>query len=182
MIGRISIIKSLALSKLLYNASVLFVPEHVVKEVNREIFKCLWNYKREKIKQNTLIGNYNEGGLNMLDFQTQIFALKVKWVNRLLTETDHAWSHLAMSFLEKVCVDVRLIFHSNVTNSQFLPRCESIPKLYIQMLDMLILENKKVIFFSNWVTSDILYVKDICTVRDFISTEMLVQKLTNSSN
>jgi hypothetical protein len=121
VVGRVTIIKTLGLSKLLYNASVLYVPDFVIKEVNSEIFRFFWNYKREKIKRKSLIGNRDEGGLNMVDFEAQVHALKVKWVNRLLTDTG-AWSHVASSFLENVCSDLKLLFNSNITHSKYLPQ------------------------------------------------------------
>ena len=185
MMGRVLIVKTLGLSKLLYNASVLTVPAYAIKEVNRECYKFIWNYKLEKIKRKTLIGDYEEGGLNVLDFEMQVHALKVKWINRLLTEPDHAWAHVAMSSLENICSDVTLIFSSNVRHSKFLPGCQHVPSFYIQMLnywfsknnapqtdvqlyldDILkqkiwgnqsIMLNNKVMFINDWIHNDIIY-------------------------
>jgi len=43
ILGRIAIVKSLALAKLVYSCSVLNVPEEFVKEVNSNIISFIWN-------------------------------------------------------------------------------------------------------------------------------------------
>ena len=54
ILGRIAIVKSLALAKLVYSCSVLNVPVEFVKEVNNNIFSFIWNFKPDKIKENLL--------------------------------------------------------------------------------------------------------------------------------
>ena len=50
LIGRINVVKTLAISKLVYNSSVLPPPKEFAKKVNERIFKFTWNYKPDKIK------------------------------------------------------------------------------------------------------------------------------------
>ena len=68
LMGRICIIKTLAISKLVYNTSVLTAPPKFTSEVNDICFKFIWNFKPDKVKRNTLIGPKEKGGLNMVDF------------------------------------------------------------------------------------------------------------------
>ena len=63
ILGRIAIVKSLAIAKLVYYCSVLNVPAEFVKEVNSTIFSFIWNFKPDKIKRKTLIGPVCKGGL-----------------------------------------------------------------------------------------------------------------------
>ena len=70
ILGRIPIVKNLALAKLVYSCSVLNVPAEFVKEVNSSIFSFIWNFKPDKIKRKTLIGPICNGGLNMVIFLT----------------------------------------------------------------------------------------------------------------
>ena len=63
--GRINIVKTLALSKLIYCASVLTVPDRCIKEINKLIFNFIWAGKPPKIKRNTIIGENKNGGLNV---------------------------------------------------------------------------------------------------------------------
>ena len=50
LIGRISIIKTLALAKLLYCASVLPVQKSIVQKVNNLVYTFLWKGKKAKIE------------------------------------------------------------------------------------------------------------------------------------
>jgi hypothetical protein len=54
MLGKVTIIKSLAISKLLYSAINTFTPNWVINKINTLLYKFLWN-SSEKIKRVTLI-------------------------------------------------------------------------------------------------------------------------------
>ena len=49
MQGRILILKTLALSQVVYLLSSLCVPQWVVNEINKEFYSFVWKYKRDKI-------------------------------------------------------------------------------------------------------------------------------------
>ena len=74
--GRITILKSLAISKLVYDTSVLTFPTKFIATVNQAITQFVWNTK-VKIKKRTMIGPKEQGGLDMPDFQIINEALKV---------------------------------------------------------------------------------------------------------
>ena len=60
---KVCVINTLAISKLIYVASILEYPdETTIKLLNTKIYKFLWN-KRDKIKWNTLIGPICDGGI-----------------------------------------------------------------------------------------------------------------------
>jgi len=50
LIGWINIVKTLALSKLIFNASNLYVSPDVIDEANKLIFNFIWEGKPPKIK------------------------------------------------------------------------------------------------------------------------------------
>ena len=85
--GRINIVKTIGISKLIYSASVLPVPDHYVQEINKLIFNFIWAGKPPKIKRNTIIGEKKNGGLKMCDFKIMEKALKITWVNRIQDES-----------------------------------------------------------------------------------------------
>ena len=68
--GRINIVKTLALSKVIFICSSLETPPYFVEEVNRKIFDFVWNHKPAKIKKSTLIKSKKKKGcgLEMRDF------------------------------------------------------------------------------------------------------------------
>ena len=89
--GKINIVKTLGISKLIYSASVLPVPVHYIQEINKLIFDFIWAGKPPKIKRNTLIGNKKNGGLKMCDFNIMEKALKIAWVYRIQDDSQASW-------------------------------------------------------------------------------------------
>jgi len=100
--GRITILKFLAISKLVYNTSVLTFPTKFTAMVNQAIKQFAWK-KKAKIKYRTIIGPKEQGGLDMPDFQIINEALKAVWVRRLSDSNGTAsWSHIPLLYLRPV--------------------------------------------------------------------------------
>ena len=51
LLGKVNIVKSVGLSKLIYNASVLPVPKNFCDQVNKNTFNFIWDNKIAKIKK-----------------------------------------------------------------------------------------------------------------------------------
>ena len=77
MHGRAQIINSLLLSKLMYIASMFPVPEEVIKEANRIIFKFLWKGQDRAARKAMINNHFENGGLNVLDFETMVKSLRL---------------------------------------------------------------------------------------------------------
>ena len=91
-IGKITIIKSLAIPKLVHLFSSLPNPgKTIVNDLEIFFFKFIWNGKPDKIKRLTLIGLYNKGGLNMTHIQSFINYMKIKWIKRIHDQPDGSW-------------------------------------------------------------------------------------------
>ena len=58
-----SLLKSLAVSKILYVAGMNLVPIGVIEQIQKIQKKFIWNGKKPKIKHTTLINEYQDGGL-----------------------------------------------------------------------------------------------------------------------
>ena len=95
--GRITVIKSLALSKFTH----LFIslpnpPDELLKRLDKIFYKFLWNSGPDRISRNNMIRNEREGGLRMIQIRTFIKALKVTWFRRLLINPKNIiWSSLS---------------------------------------------------------------------------------------
>ena len=63
--GKVLIIKSLGLSKIVYSALNTCVPRDIVIKIREKIFAFLWNKKSDTIKRDGLYQDYSRGGLNM---------------------------------------------------------------------------------------------------------------------
>ena len=112
--GKITIIKTFGISKLLYLASVLPLPSKaIITQVNHLIFSFLWNNKMDKIKRNVLINNFENGGLNAPHFETLCKSLKITWVKRYIASSNCQWANLVNYCLQKV--GGTLVFRSNLS-------------------------------------------------------------------
>ena len=100
--GKINIVKTLGISKLIYSASVLTVPDHYILEINKLIFNFIWQGKPPKIKRNTIIGAKKDGGLKMCDFEIMEKALKIAWVKRIQDESQASWKIIPNQLLHKI--------------------------------------------------------------------------------
>ena len=129
ILGRITIFKSLAFSKVIYQCSNLAVPDNIVKELTLIAFGFIWQHKPDKVKRNTVIAGYEEGGLKMLDVESVIQAQKVMWVKRLLANNNQgSWKFYPNLLLEKLLQ--KHSFHSN-TNIKKIDK--SMPSFYLQL-------------------------------------------------
>ena len=65
---KINIIKSLALSKIIFISSVPNVPTGFADQGNKSVSNFVWNHKPPIIKRSTMIGRIKDGGLSVPDF------------------------------------------------------------------------------------------------------------------
>jgi len=60
--GKINIVKTLGLSKLIFNAFVLYIPHHYIEQINKITLNFIWDGKPAKIKRKTPIGEKKMAG------------------------------------------------------------------------------------------------------------------------
>ena len=95
LFGRIQIIKTFAMSKLVLSATLLPTPQNIIKKINKIIYKFLWRSK-DKVKRIKVIKDIKNGGLGMVDTQCLFDSFKANWVNRLMKANPdlHGWAQL----------------------------------------------------------------------------------------
>jgi exonuclease III len=91
LLGKIAILKSLAFSMITYQCCSLNVPDSFMETINDIAYKFLWSGKKDKIKRMTIIANYKNGGLKMLDLKAFIIAQRIMWVKRLSKSSSASW-------------------------------------------------------------------------------------------
>ena len=84
LLGKITILKSLAISQMVYLLSSLPTSQKILQDVNTILYDFLWGGKGDKIKRTEMINNYNKGGLKMIDIRNFNTSLKVKWLQGYL--------------------------------------------------------------------------------------------------
>lgn len=155
LIGKIAVVKSLALAKLIHVASVLPLPENFAQEVNKLIFNFIWNDKPPKIKKATLIGEKRDGGLNAPDFVEIDKALKLTWIKRFLSESEAPWTFSLLESLDKY--GGKLLIKSRY--SMKLMSLDTLPTFYIKMLQFWqdVRNNEKMDLNCNTVSKELLW-------------------------
>lgn len=80
LIGRVQIVKSFAIPKIMSKASLIPVSNELIEEVNKELSLFIWKGKgKDKVKRSALINDIEEGGLKMLDLESMISAQRGDW-------------------------------------------------------------------------------------------------------
>ena len=189
ILGKCCIVNSLALSKLLYVASLLPMPnEEYIKKINKLIYTFIWN-SRDRIRRNVLISPIEYGGIGIVDVETKLKALKASWVSRIIN-TDSNIHKIVNSFLHVFDVDIDYILQTSETKLKDFDLVKNLPSFYQEVftffnackrnleysqihsdafMQQTIWNNKyvcykgKTLFFRNWIKSGFKY---ICNLYD----------------
>lgn len=105
-LGRIAILKSLILSKLIHLWMLLpNPPDSFFKNLQRCCYKFVWNSKTDKINRNTAHKNIKNGGLGLPELKTFAKSLKLTCLRKTFN-TNHKWKTVAMfTFPELINLD-----------------------------------------------------------------------------
>ena len=99
LIGKITILKSLIIPQVVHLFSLLYVPDHILKTIDKLLFSFLWNNKKPKIKRDTIVGNIEDGGLKMPDIYLINRTSKISWIKRLVSGSNSEWKNLMFYML-----------------------------------------------------------------------------------
>ena len=97
--GKITIFKTLALSKIIYISHMSSVPPAIITQLTQIHKDFIWDEKKPKIKHSTLIANYEDGGLRDIDIFSKIKALQLSWLKRLHDNNFHPWKIIPTFFI-----------------------------------------------------------------------------------
>ena len=203
--GKIIILKSLIMSKVLYTSQVLSCPKEIVKELDTLFFDFLWGGKPAKVKRSNMLGEIQGGGLNMLDVHTKIASLGINWLCKYLNDdlnenSKTMFNHwfgkiggveIIMSC--KYCVrNIMFLeskmpfFYSNMIMTFFVLKDkhsrstnQNAYNLHKEMiwLNKNILFKQKMLFYLNWINSNILYVGDLMNDNGFLTINEIKAKI-----
>ena len=88
LLGKITVIKSLVVSQLVYLLSSLRSNYKVLNEINDLLYTFLWNGKGDKIKRKVMINDFGVGGLKMIDISSFSKSLKTTWIKKYLDNNN----------------------------------------------------------------------------------------------
>ena len=99
LFGKVTIIKSLLLPKMLYVFSVLTTPEEFIKQLNTIIYNFLWK-GTDKIARKAAVNDLKYGGLNLIDLETYVKSSRLAWLNSIFSEGSSPWKAYIKYLLE----------------------------------------------------------------------------------
>ena len=95
-LGRVAILKSLILSKLIHLWILLpNPPQEFLDNLQKMCFVFVWKEKQDKISRKTAQQHEKNGGMGIPNLNSFIRALKLSWLSKLQS-TNHKWKNIAM--------------------------------------------------------------------------------------
>ena len=92
--GKVIAINILAVSPLLYLASVI----HVIQEVKKIVVDFIRDSKPPKIAYDVMIQSIENGELKLVDFESKVKSIKLGFIRRLLQNKTGKWRYTAAKF------------------------------------------------------------------------------------
>ena len=191
--GKITIINALALSMIVYPASVLETPAYVLEEINNLIILFMWDGKRPKIAAKILENSVEFGGLKMPNIFLKVKAWQLSWLQRAIIKPTNNWVCVVNELLNNITLqhlvhcelegDHKLLqklptFYKEIFNTWF-----TLKEKYSDSTDKShesLWYNKNVtvegnpIFWNQWYIKGVVFIKDILQENgDFMSLDRL---------
>ena len=195
LLGKIQIVKSLIIPKVLSKAAMISVSEDLIKEINSLIYRFIWK-DNDKIKRCALINDIEDGGLRMLDIQSMILAQRVMVLKRFMDkENKSSWKIILQYFLFQIGGE--LILKCNFDTRKlpvylpvFYKECldawsalnESSVLSYEDIVNQVIWNNKNITVQKLSLFEKQLFLKGIVTVGDPLSDTGVFLKGANVLN
>ena len=126
LIGKITIVKTFALPKLIYPFTVLADPtKQIINKLNSEIISFIWDSKPDKIQRTRLYQGYKNGGLRLINLEHFIYSLKASWLKRIFENENEPciWKTFYTQKLDKH--GGKLILECNLKESDCMIVCKN---------------------------------------------------------
>jgi len=127
--GKVTIFKTLAISKIVYVAFLSTIPQSILQKLSDIQKDFIWDGKPPKVSHKTLIASYEDGGLKSIDIPAKIYALRLSWIARLYSGSFHPWKHIPTKMLEDT-----LLHQPFYPNMSFKPP-PNLPAFYKRVLN-----------------------------------------------
>ena len=210
IIGKIHIIKTFLLSQLTYIMQSLVLPDDVLKKLNTILFKFIWKKKYsnrrafEKIRRDVLCGDYENGGLKMINAFDMQNAFIIKWVKNVYCNKWASYSCIPVMYYEKLGYDFSVLRSSvrskhftgfNEIRSQYwkkalevwlnlkvvknedTPNADEVDDIAMQPLwnNVLVQYKGKSLFYKGWVESGYICVGDLFIDECLVTLDHIVR-------
>ena len=103
LIGKNLLINSLINSSFLFNAQIEIPPPDFIKLVDKQNKSFLWGGGTPKIAHNTIIADYNEGGIQYKDLDCFLSSINIKFLLNLTADTPNKCTILPQYWFNRLC-------------------------------------------------------------------------------
>ena len=198
LLGKITVIKTFCISKIIYAITSIEPPEWFVENTKTLLENFLWNSKTVKVKTQVMYNNYDMGGLRLPNLHHFIQSQNVNWIKRLLENQSILPFNYISTFIE-MSVDHYLkcnpptknlpkklpIFYKSILSSWFAlkqePSNASDVQREVVWNNRCITVNNKCLFNKVLYEQGLIFVNDIIDNNgSFISHETLVNMFGNN--
>ena len=203
--GKITVINALALSLVVYPASVLITPLNVLEDINKILYEFLWDGKRPKIAAKIMESNIKLGGLKMPNIFLKVKAWQLSWLQRALRKPDSNWVLIVNELIPNMKLTDLLhckldpnhnvinslpIFYKDIVCTWFKLKSSFSPEeMDHNIINKSLWLNKDItidgneIFWLDWYKHGIIFIKDILTENGiFMTGEQLYEKYGVNTN
>ena len=91
--GKALVVNALALSRVWYIASLIYMPDWVAIELNTLVFSFFWSGKRDLVARDVVHHSTLQGGFGVVSVHYKVHELLAQWVRRYTT-APNAWAHM----------------------------------------------------------------------------------------
>ena len=183
--GKVLIIKTFVISKILYEAEINGIPEQYIKIIESIMKNFLWDGKQPKISMKTCFLHRDDGGLGLPNLRTIVKCLNIKSIYNIIHSDPCHWNIIGKYYLKSLDIkygtEFFLCYCSSVNGETETLRYKNIPfyrraledwmefrKLFNKEVNDIsifgnhyITHNNKPIFFKSFTNSKLLFIKDI---------------------
>ena len=195
-IGRITVIKTICISKINYAISSIATPNWFIRNVEQLFQQFLWHNKPPRVKQQVIYNDYEMGGLRMTNLVHFIHAQKINWIKLLLENKDTIPFEFLSQFINmgledflKCNIDPDNLpnnlpaFYQEVLSSWFSLKLEPLTQHEIQR--EVIWNNRYIkignqsIFIKKLYENGLVYINDLLENNTLLSYERVIAKYGN---
>ena len=151
LLGRIQIVKTFAIPKLMFRASAIPISKELLKTADSIFYSFIWNGK-DKVKRNVLTATIENGGLNMLDIDSMVRTKRVFCLKKYLEDYPSPWKFFLDEKLFSVCGKFVLHCDLDITKLPVM-----LPPFYQQCFDAWSDLNNKVPLLYREVVNEIIW-------------------------
>ena len=100
--GKKIIVNQILFSKLWYIGQLYTIPKYIKMGIENRTYNFPWNRKKWSLPGTLLNSPFGGGGLGILDIDTQLSYIKIKWIQKLLNPTNAPSKDLMLYWLKLI--------------------------------------------------------------------------------